>query len=156
VVPLSKLPLVIKFVGVGVVCVLNACEPVAAAVLALPEPSLNVLAATLTLIVPVALAVGETTKVALLPSLAMVKVPLVPPVTVTSLVANPDTASLNVKVKVTSPVAVALTLSVMVTVGAVVSVVVPPPPQAESKADAAMAQAESWIGNDRMKVSLGL
>jgi hypothetical protein len=34
--------------------------------------------------------------------------------------------------------------------------VVPPPPQAESKAAAAMAQAESWIGNDRMKVSLGL
>jgi hypothetical protein len=33
--------------------------------------------------------------------------------------------------------------------------VVPPPPHAESNAAAAMAQAESLVGNDRMKVSFG-
>jgi hypothetical protein len=128
---------------------------VASVVFVSPAISANFDAATFTFIVPDELAVGLTTKVADNPVLAIVKVPFAPPVTVMSSTVNPVTASLNVNVKVTSPVAVALTLSVMVTVGAVVSVVVPPPPHAESNAAAAMAQAESLVGNDRMKVSFG-
>jgi hypothetical protein len=87
-----------------------------------------------------------TIKVADNPLLAILKAPLVPPVTTMSSEINPVTGSLNVNVKVTSSTVVnvaAETLSVMVTLGEVVSGVVPPPPHADSKAAAAMAQPES-------------
>jgi hypothetical protein len=126
-------------------------------VFAFPATSLNLLAATSAVMVPDALAVGATTIVALRPLVAIVNVPLVPPVTVTSSAMKPVTASVKVNVKVTLPVAVvAVVSSVTATVGAVVSVgadASPPPPQAVSKAAAANAQAESWYGNGRMVVS---
>jgi hypothetical protein len=81
----------------------------------------------------------------------MVKVLLVPPVTLMLLIVKPLTASLKVNVKVTLPVAVVPsgTLSLMVTVGAVVSTepagadALPPPPHAVSIAATAKAAAAS-------------
>jgi hypothetical protein len=71
----------------------------------------------------------------------MVKVPLVPLLTVTSSAVKPVTASLNVNVNVTLPlVVVPDTLSVMATVGGVVSAgAEAPPPHAAKSADTAVA-----------------
>ena len=123
--------------------------------LALLARSENLAASTLTAIVPVAFGVGVTTRVATVP-LTIVKVPLLPPVTVTSASEKLEpTLSLNVNVKVTAPVAVApAALLVMATVGATLSGaagagvrgVAPggsesPPPQAATRTAAAINRA---------------
>ena len=114
--------------------------------LLLPAVSLNAPAARSTFRVPLLLAVGVTTSVADLLSLAIAKAPLVPPVTATAAALKLlPTDSLNVKVNVTGPsVLAAATLSVMTTVGAWVSggAVASPPPQAVSRTVVASAQAD--------------
>ena len=119
----------------------------------MPTASCAPFAATLSTIIPVLLAVGVTTKVALVP-LTRVNVPLAPPVTVmSSTVKLVPTSLLKAKVKVTGPVAVvSATLSVMVTTRPVESTAAPgaeggasplPPPQAASISEAASTVAVS-------------
>jgi hypothetical protein len=100
----------------------------AGAVFALPAMSVKLPAATLTVIVPLALGVGVTTIVACEP-LMRLKPLAVPPVTVMSEASKlTPTSSLNTNVKVTGPLATgAETLLAIVTVGGVVSGQVPAP-----------------------------
>ena len=88
----------------------------------MPARSLNAPAATDTLMVPVVLAAGFTTRVDTV-ALERVKAPATPPLTAIFVASKEaSTPSLNVNVNVTGPVAVvAATLSVMVRVGMVVS-----------------------------------
>ena len=125
--------------------VLKACEPELAAKLALLARSVNLPAATLTLIVPAALAAGVSSSRYFM-SLTLISGLAVPPATtMSSIVKLVPTDSLNVKVNVTAPDAVtAAMLSSMTSVGATLSGdgSSPPPPQAATNSDAATAHAE--------------
>ena len=116
----------------------------AAAALACPLLSVKAPAATLTVMLPLELGVGLTSSVADLPSVDIVKTPLLPPATTAS--STPKlvpTFLLKLKMKVTSPAAVTpVSLSVMLTVGAASSAALggasaSPPPQADNNSASA-------------------